>query len=102
MAKKESQGVEPAKETGVEKRRRLRRESGQVAVYSECSITVCVDRAANEFLKFTVGHERFSPSDSDADLARTETAAWKFNEAVVDKRSRQIKRLIRQIAVERG
>lgn len=101
MAKKEVQSTEPAKEGSSAKRRRIRRESDQVFVYSECSITVCVDRTANEFLKFTFGHERLSPSDSEADLIRTEKAAWTFNEAVVDKRSRQIKRLIRQIGADR-
>lgn len=101
MARKNS-GIDPAaKETGTDKQRRLRRGSAGMFVYSEASVTICVDPTHNEFLKFTFGHERLSPSDSEADLKRTEAAAWKFNEAVIDKRARKIQRLIRQIAAGR-
>lgn len=103
MAKKEDKGIPASvKEGGTEKRRRIRRESGQVAIYSECSITVCVDPVHNDFLKITVGHERLSPSDSETDLKKTEAAAWKFNEAAVERRVKRVTRLIRQIQAESG
>jgi hypothetical protein len=103
MTKKENRGLAASvKEGGTEKRRRIARKSGQVAVYSECSVTVCIDPVHNDFLKITVGHERLSPSDSEADLKKTETAAWRFNEEAVERRVRRATRLIRQIQAESG
>ncbi len=99
MAKTEKTTIEP--ETNTARRRRLRRESQQVALYSEVSVTVCVDRQNNNFIKITIGHERLSPSDSETDLKKTEAAAFKFNEAIVDRRVTKVKRLIQQIEASR-
>lgn len=48
----------------------------------------------HSFVKFTYGHERMSPSDSAADLRRTEALIHEENEKVLDKRLKQYVRMI--------
>lgn len=92
----EKRGKSAEKSTWSETRR-VRDRNGQdkVVVYSEVSMTVNVYES--NFLKVTFGHERFSPSDKESDLSKTETAAFKFNEKAVDRHARRIKRLMERI-----
>lgn len=60
-------------------------------------MTVCVDRANNQFIKFTHGFEKMSMTDSDAALARTEREIFETCERIIDKRVRKLHRLIRQL-----
>lgn len=85
----------------VAKSTRVRRQKEGVVVYSEFSITMRVSDF-NEFIKFTIGHERLSPSDTDADLNRTERDAHKWNQAVVDRRTRSLMRMLKQLHAEEG
>lgn len=97
---REDNGLADAGRTRSGSARRRAKGSTGVVVYSECSVTVCVDRKNNNYVKVTVGHERLSPSDSEHDLAATEKAAWAFNEKVVDRRVSRIKRLIASIEAQ--
>jgi hypothetical protein len=70
-------------------------------IYEEFSITMRVN-AGGDFIKFVVGHERTSPSDSNEALTKTEKAAWAWNEKTADRRVRMLKRMMRAIQAQEG
>lgn len=103
MSKNEkNEAVEQAARSGSsDMKRKNKRGSGAVSIYSEVSITVKVDQVTNNFIKIVAGHERTSPSDREADLTATFKKAEAFNEAIVDRQAKRLKRLIRQIEAAR-
>lgn len=70
---------------------------GPVRVWSEASVTVAVTDDPPQFVKFTHGFERMSPSSSKADIVRTERLIFERCEEIVDRRVRRLARLIKQL-----
>jgi hypothetical protein len=81
---------EPAR--GRSTTRRASERNG-VRVWGEVSITIAITDDPPQFVKVTFGHERISPSDTLADLQRTERTINEFNERTVNRRAEHYKRL---------
>lgn len=61
-------------------------------------MTVCVTEDPPQFVKFTTGHERLSPSDDEATVLETEQAIFDACEEIVAKRVAKLTRLVRAAA----
>lgn len=70
---------------------------GPVRVWSEAGVTLCVSMDPHQFVKFSFGHERWSPSDSAEDIARTERQVYEFCERTVNKRVSKLAKLVRAV-----
>ena len=71
-------------------------------VWSEASVTVCVDRDNNQFIKFTHGFEKMAKGDSDVEIRRTEREIYEACEKIIDARVKKLHRLIRRLNRELG
>lgn len=68
-----------------------------VRVWGEMGISMPVSNDdPSAWIKVTVGHERIAPNDSVATLKKTEALIAEFNEEALDKRVKEIRRLIQQ------
>lgn len=76
------------------------RTSGPVRVWSSASITVAVSQDPPQFIKFEHGFEMMAPNDTEAAIKRTENYIFQTCEAIIDKRVKRLRRLIRQLEEE--
>lgn len=76
------------------------RTSGPVRVWSSASVTVAVSDDPPQFVKFEHGFEMMSPNDTDAAIRRTEQKIYDTCEAVINRRLKKLRRLMRQIESE--
>lgn len=70
-------------------------------VWGEVSITVAVTDDPPQFIKVTHGHERLAKSDSEADILRAERQIHELASKVVERRAKQLRRLVHQ-AMDEG
>lgn len=69
-----------------------------VRVWSESSVTIPVgDSNPYAFVKASVGHERYAPSDSLQDIRKTTKLIEEYNEAEVDRLIKKFSRLVEQV-----
>lgn len=70
---------------------------GPVRVWADAGVTLCVSMDPHQFVKFSFGHERWSPSDTQEDIERTERQAYEFCERVVNRRVAKLAKLVRAV-----
>ena len=68
-----------------------------VRVWGEVGVTLAVTQEPPQFIRYSFGHERIAPNDSAETLARYETLVFETCNEAVEKRSRQLHRLIRTV-----
>lgn len=93
----------PSRSSTPAARRQMRpgsRTSGPVRVWSSASVTVAVSDDPPQFIKFEHGFEMMSPNDTDAAIKRTEAKIYATCEAIIDRRVKKLRRLIRQLEEE--
>lgn len=71
-------------------------------VWAEVGMTLPVAGDPPTFIRYSFGHERISPTDSDKDIKATEELVHSMNEAVVEKRVKRYARMIRQVQKAEG
>lgn len=72
-------------------------------VYVETSVTIKI--ADENFIKYVFGHERLADGTDEKAIKKAALAACTFNEDLIDKRARKVKRLVEKIMAgkrERG
>lgn len=70
-------------------------------VYSEVGVTVAVSEDPPQFVRYTFGHERIARSDSTEEIERTERLVHEVNERMVEKRVRELVRLVKRVHNEK-
>jgi hypothetical protein len=74
---------------------RVARTPKPVRVWAEVGVTIAVTEDPPQFIRFSFGHEKIAPNDDQETIKRYEALVYETCEAVVERRIRRLKRLVR-------
>lgn len=73
-----------------------RRKSRTVRVWAEVGVTLAVTQDPPQFVKFTFGHERIAPNDTQETLEKYQSLVIESCEATVEKEVKRLSRIVRR------